>query len=443
MNIIVLFLLLSISWAVVTAIYRLSLSPLARFPGPKLAILTGFVETYYDCWKRGRFWVYIAEAHKNYGPIIRISPWELHIDDPDWNDAYRISSRPSKDHWYYAFVGSSGAGFGTSDHEVHRFRRKAQQAYFTQEGVASFNQELSTITSKLCMRLEEHRGTNQPVNLSNAFRSLATDVVTQFCFQKSYDLLDSPDFGAVFQKNIRVFPEIGMWHRHFGVVLDVMNTMPRWLVGLMNPTSLSVVDFFNDIESRSNAIVATHRDGMDVDKAQRNIIHQMLDSPDLPAKDKFASRLALEARTFIGAGTETTGNTLTVTTFHLLSDPAKAERLRNEIQAARRQEKGPFEYSTLLQLPYLTTVSTTQKLIHDNESIFVSPRSFCPERWLDDVERKRLESLAQSELFVTLAMLFGAFDLKLCDTDVGDIEQFHDFFSPFPYTDKGLKVIVT
>jgi cytochrome P450 len=178
------------------------------------------------------------------GPIVRISPWELHVSDPDWSEPYKITSRVNKYHWYYRFVGSSDAAFGTSDHELHRRRRKAQQAYFTQDAVARFDPALARITSKLCSRLEELRGTGQPANLSNAFRSLATDVVTEFSFHKSYNLLDQPDFAAAFQKTVRDFPEIGMWHRHFGLILHVMDMMPRWMVKIMNPAGIDVLDFF-------------------------------------------------------------------------------------------------------------------------------------------------------------------------------------------------------
>jgi cytochrome P450 len=167
------------------------------------------------------------------------------VNDPDWNEPYKISSRVNKYHWYYKFVGSSDAAFGTSDYELHRVRCKAQQAYFTQDAVARFEPVIGTITLKLCKRLEEFEGTGQPVNLSNAFRSLATDVVTEFSFQKSHNLLDEPDFAAAFQKTFRDFPEIGLWHRHFGLVLDVMDMMPRWLVKIMNPTSIGVLDFLN------------------------------------------------------------------------------------------------------------------------------------------------------------------------------------------------------
>ena len=42
-------------------------SPLAKFPGPKLAALTLWVEFYYDVVKRGRYTWKIEEMHKQYG----------------------------------------------------------------------------------------------------------------------------------------------------------------------------------------------------------------------------------------------------------------------------------------------------------------------------------------------------------------------------------------
>src|SRR5277367_2357447 len=137
-------------WPIALAIYRFYLSPLAKFPGPKLAALTGWYETYYDCIKGGSFWIQVDQFHKQYGrhpyihialstplfsneisqsrsgPIVRISPWELHVNDPDWNEPYKMSSRANKYHWYYRFVGSSDSAFGTADYDLHRLRRGAQ-----------------------------------------------------------------------------------------------------------------------------------------------------------------------------------------------------------------------------------------------------------------------------------------------------------------------------
>lgn len=286
---------------------------------------------------------------------MRISPWELHVNDPDWNEPYKVTSRLNKYYWYYKFVGSSDAAFGTADHETHRIRRKAQQTYFTLDSVARFDPELDRITSKLVSRLREFSGTSQPANLSNAFRSLATDVVTDYAFHKSYDLLDSPDFAAAFQRTIRDFPEIGLWHRHFGLILDILDLMPRWLTKLINPAGIDVLDFFTDIGTRTDQLVDDYKKNQKSDE-KPNVIHQMLDSSTLPAADKRNWRLALEMRTLVGAGTETTGNTLTVITYHLLTNPDKARRLAEEVIEAQKKSPTTLRYQDLQQLPYLVSI---------------------------------------------------------------------------------------
>ena len=58
---------IALTYLITTAIYRLYLSPLAKFPGPKLAALTLWYEFYYDVVKRGKYTWRIAEMHKQYG----------------------------------------------------------------------------------------------------------------------------------------------------------------------------------------------------------------------------------------------------------------------------------------------------------------------------------------------------------------------------------------
>ena len=101
-----------LAWVITGAAYRLIFSPIAKFPGPKLAALTSWYEFYYDYFQRGRFTWKIKELHTQYGqsplgraillfipitseckaltrranlgPVIRINPRELSIDDPDF-----------------------------------------------------------------------------------------------------------------------------------------------------------------------------------------------------------------------------------------------------------------------------------------------------------------------------------------------------------------------
>jgi hypothetical protein len=47
--------------------YRLYLSPISKFPGPKLASATYLYELYYDIVKRGKYTFKIRDLHAEYG----------------------------------------------------------------------------------------------------------------------------------------------------------------------------------------------------------------------------------------------------------------------------------------------------------------------------------------------------------------------------------------
>ena len=57
-------------YLVCRSIYRLYLSPLAKFPGPKLAALTLWYEFYYDVIKRGMYIWEIEKMHQKYGECL-------------------------------------------------------------------------------------------------------------------------------------------------------------------------------------------------------------------------------------------------------------------------------------------------------------------------------------------------------------------------------------
>lgn len=57
-------------YLVALAVYRLYLSPLAKFPGPKLAALTQWYEFYFEVVKSGQFTFHIQDLHKKYGKFM-------------------------------------------------------------------------------------------------------------------------------------------------------------------------------------------------------------------------------------------------------------------------------------------------------------------------------------------------------------------------------------
>jgi hypothetical protein len=60
-----------ILWLVYTAYDRLVASPLAKFPGPRLAALTTWYQFYFDIIKGGRLPWHLAQLHQTYGEYAR------------------------------------------------------------------------------------------------------------------------------------------------------------------------------------------------------------------------------------------------------------------------------------------------------------------------------------------------------------------------------------
>ena len=57
-------------WVIYSVIYRLYFHPLAKFPGPKLAIVTHWYEFYHDIVRRGQYTYKLRELHQKYGSYI-------------------------------------------------------------------------------------------------------------------------------------------------------------------------------------------------------------------------------------------------------------------------------------------------------------------------------------------------------------------------------------
>lgn len=99
-----------LAYAVVLAVERLCLSPIAGVPGPRLAALTQWYEFYYDIVLGGQFTFKIMELHRRYGDVVRIGPCEVHVADFAFH-AHLYSTRP-RDKWRFYTKQVRGAASG-------------------------------------------------------------------------------------------------------------------------------------------------------------------------------------------------------------------------------------------------------------------------------------------------------------------------------------------
>lgn len=59
----------AVAYALIILLWRLFLSPLAKFPGPKWAAVSLWAEFYYDVVCRGTFIWRIEDMHRQYGKL--------------------------------------------------------------------------------------------------------------------------------------------------------------------------------------------------------------------------------------------------------------------------------------------------------------------------------------------------------------------------------------
>ncbi|KAM5433665.1 hypothetical protein McanMca71_003350 [Microsporum canis] len=486
-------------------VYQLRFSPLAGVPGPRAAAVTRWYEFYWECIKQGRYTFKIEELHRRYGPVVRISPREVHIDDPAFWDVLYTSNRLDKDAWYYRPFEDNYATVGTVSWRLHRVRRGSMAKFFSKANISALEPQVMAVVRRLCGRIEEHRISNKVVDISNAYRCFATDVITNYAAPQTIDFVSIPDFAAAYNRVLRDFSYIMHWHRHFPFVFPLLAAIPRWLISMVDSSgaTLAVLDNQIRIEKQAKAVLESkgEREG-----SPPTVLDAVYTCPALGPEEKTLRRLTAEAATLIGAGTETTGNTLSVFTFHVLSNPHVLKKVTAELvdAAAKAGSKQEFlDNKTLVGLPYFqacikealrigmgvsgrlprvnpleptsyttptgktyvfppgTAISMSIRNMHFNEKIFDRPHCYMPERWLESSQQDlwRMEKafvpfsagsrvclgleLAKMEINLLAGNLLHRFRLELFETTERDISVQHDFFAPFGPTDsKGVRMIV-
>ena len=398
------------------AVYRLCFSPIAKFPGPKLAALSRWYEFYYEVILRGQFTFHISELHKRYGPIIRIAPDELHISDSDfWGTLYG-PGRTDKFEYFQNRQNIPRSIFATPDHALHKLRKAPLLPLFSKKRISDFQPVIREKLDLLCEKIDSFVANGKPFAVNRAITAFSGDVMTTYVFGKSYDNLESPDFVETFHEPFMFASEGGHIALQFKWMYPLMERMPLSLVKKMQPLMFPVIKLAIDFDEKLKAIKA----GESKENPDHPTILFELVRSDLPPKEKEIGRLNEEAQLLVAAGLVTVSWALSVITFYVLQDPQILARLQKELAAAIADRDASFKWEDVEKLPYLnacireglrlsygvtarspriwpkpmqyngweiparTAVSLTIYDHNHNEDIFPNSWSFRPERWLDE-----------------------------------------------------------
>jgi hypothetical protein len=346
-----------IAYLIGIGIHRLYFHPLSKFPGPKLAALTFWYEFYYELYPHKFQYLWkIKELHKQYGPIIRINPIHIHIDDPAYFTTIYASYPHKRDRCgWYSHVGAktfSGAMLETMDHDLHRSRRSAVANFFSKRSVQALEPLIAGKAERLVQRLEED--TDKVINISHAMAGLTLDVISAYCFGEAMGDLEKPGYGKQWVELLHNGVQIRPVGRQFPLFINTLLDLPPKWVEKLNPAVAMMNDFNNDFLEKIKKIMA-HEDEKEAVMTHRTVFHEVRDG-NMSEQEKKPFRLMGEASVFIGAGTETTARTLAVAIYYLLKNKEQGVKLREELKTVLPRKESKASLSQLEAQPYLVSV---------------------------------------------------------------------------------------
>ncbi|KAH8424126.1 cytochrome P450 [Aspergillus melleus] len=434
---------------------------------------------------------HVQELHKKYGPIVRITPDEVHFDDPEIIDAIfpQGGRKTDKPTWLHTRTGTPDSIFSTIHHDQHRQRRNAVSSFFSPASVHRLENILKENLGTLLKRLDQHGRAQEIVPVHYIFKALASDLITYYSFDQCLNLLDAPDYGKVgFDASDELFMLTHMG-KVFPWLMGLFTSAPRWIVNILFPHMI-------DMRDRRDWWIDAVRDirrSPDPQRIKRTIFEGILSSK-LPDSDKTDARMAGEAQLVVFAGEGTTAWTMHAALFQILANPSVCAALKAELNTLNSPSAdGVAALGEVEALPYLSAIiqetirchpgvlsrqmrvspevpivytdpataieysvppgtvySMSPMDVHMNPDYFEDPYTFRPERWNENPKLSRM-ALARREVALTLATLFMKYDrysgqdgptMELYDTlRARDIDATREFIAPFPTPgSQGLRV---
>ncbi|KAF2136205.1 uncharacterized protein K452DRAFT_322568 [Aplosporella prunicola CBS 121167] len=413
--------LLVLTWLVYGIAYDLFLSPLSRFPGPRLWAISRIPSQLSIV--RGHHHLDVLALHDKYGPVVRIGPAELAFNTAEaFRDIY--GPRPEhercvKERSHYGPQINGADHLSTAvDDAVHSRQRRLLSHAFSERALKEQEPLVTRYVDTLISRLREH---------ITAAPTAALDIKAWFnytTFDITGDLMFGESFNCLQDRELHPWIKLIFNSLKAMSLQNAVNQFPFWsaLLGHCIPKRVrqGELDHFN-----LSAAKVDRR--LKLGSERPDFISAMLKNGLTEGKGDYRngklvmSRAEIHSNAFllIVGGSETSATLLSGCIYYLCQNRAILNRLSTEIRTAF-PTNAAISFTTSAQLPYLaaviqeslrmypplvtslaritplsgTTICGTRipgntivaghhYATYHSGSNFALPHRFAPERWLD------------------------------------------------------------
>ena len=313
-----------------------------------------------------------------------------------------------------------------------------------------------------------------------AFRCFTMDMVTTFCFARSVNAMDAPNFRAPIVEAMDLTNPTFVLLKHFPPFRKLLFSLPPWLAIKASPETAGLTNLQVILGEQVREVLA-NPDSLK-DAPHPIVYHRLLDKEGHKGQPvPNATSLYEEAQALMFGGGDSVANSLMVGIFHVLDQPELYKRLKDEVYQAWPSIENPPTAEVLESLPVLTAtikeslrcapgvpssllrvvppsgamiggknipagtrVGMSTVLVHQSSEIFKHPEVFDIDRWMGP-DAAGLDqwlvtfskgprsclgiNLAYCEMYVALATMMRRFDMRLDGTKAEDL-VWRDTFLP-------------
>ncbi|KAK4212553.1 cytochrome P450 [Rhypophila decipiens] len=368
--------------------YFVTYRHLRKIPSP-------FPAQFSDLWllsvvRRGNRYQRVDELHKKLGPVVRIQPNHVSInDDNAIQIIYGHGNGFLKSDFYDAFVSIRRGLFNTRNRAEHTRKRKIVSHTFSVKSVAQFepyihsNLELFVKQwDNLAATAKETKSRFAQIDCLNWFNYLAFDVIGDLAFGSPFGMLSSgadmaevrasPDSPPIYASAIEILNRRGEVSATIGIH-PAIKPFAKYLPDPFFSQGLQAV------ESLAGIAIACVKSRLEnpPPENRKDLLQRLMEGRDEKGERLGREELTAEALTQLIAGSDTTSNSSCALLYHVMRTPGVLQKLRAELDAHIGQHIDVPTFEMVRDLPYLSAV-VNETLRHHSTSGIGLPREIPP-----------------------------------------------------------------
>jgi cytochrome P450 len=282
------------------------------------------------------------------GPIVRLAPNRYSIGDPTAiRTIYGAGSKFYKSNYYTVFGTPSMDHkdvFSETSNAMHALERKKTSNMYAMSSLVSYERFVDKVNSEFMTALVDHAQHGRAFDLFTWLQFYAFDVIGEITLGQSFGLIEAGydkdgllhavHVGSItYGSMMGLVPEIHPWYLWFQNVFPIES---HWKV-----TQRVIL---REISARMQGVSSSDR---------MDFLAKCVELSKAGKLDQFTINNVIGSN--IGAGSDTTGISMTAIIYFLMKHPHCLQKLRDEIETAIREGNlsNPVTFQEGQKLPYL------------------------------------------------------------------------------------------